>query len=132
MHEDRHVGAGGELGGDVERHLPRLSDEHGGGPASTARAAASHQRLAPSTTTIAPAVDRRQAPRGSAARRPRRGSPRARRRPGRGGHDAAPARIAAAAAIGELDGEHASSSTSWYSIVAEPSSSAASARHSRR
>ena len=46
-------------------------------------------------------------------------------------HDGAPAWIAAAAASARSIAKIASSSTSWYSMVAVPSRSAASARHSR-
>ena len=48
-----------------------------------------------------------------------------------GVHDGAPGRIAAAAASARSIAKIASSRTSWYSMVAVPSRSAASARHSR-
>ena len=134
MDEDRHPGLRGELGepGDrLERHLPRFRHEHRGGT-----------RLHGERRGIPPpcrAVDDDDRP-GRAI-----DALRAQRKAGDGDdvvgqlgddgdagvHDGAPAWIAAAAASARSIAKIASSRTSWYSMVAVPSRSAASARHSR-
>ena len=118
-------------GDGLERHLPRLRHEHRGGT-----------RLHGERRGIPPrgrAVDDDDRP-GHAI-----DALRALRKAGDGDdvvgelgddrdagvHDGAPAWIAAAAASARSIAKIASSRTSWYSMVAVPSRSAASARHSR-
>ena len=132
MHEDRHAGARCEIADRVERHPPRLGDEHGDGAGvhgarcgiPPAGRAVDHDDR-PGHRLRRSRVDRQSGDRDAVVRE-------------FGddwdavGHDAAPALIAAAAASASSMANRASSSTSWASIVAEPASSAASARHSRR